>query len=156
MASLNTNTTMKKIPRTLNDAFGLTGTNAVREKTAQEKAAREKAPVAAEFESCTERFDRLNIVMEANETTWEPYHILLNDYRSRLATWGIDTGASSRTIDHTLRKASRLKGHTLDILEELHASLQNSELKLSIDIGCRLILAFCLHSNFCFHHRDLS
>jgi hypothetical protein len=89
-------------------------------------AARERAPVAAEFEDCSQRFDRLSSVMEANELTWEPYQILLNDYRSRLATWGSDTGARSRTIDYTLRKSSRLQSQALDLLEHLHESLQNS------------------------------
>lgn len=62
--------------------------------------ARERAPIAAEFEDCSQRFDRLSSVMEANELTWEPYQILLNNYRSRLAIWGSDTGARSRTIDY--------------------------------------------------------
>jgi len=88
--------------------------------------ARERAPIAAEFEDCSQRFDRLSSVMEANELTWEPYQILLNNYRSRLATWGSDTGARSRTIDYTLRKSSRLQSQALDLLEHLHESLQNS------------------------------
>ena len=88
--------------------------------------ARERAPVAAEFEYCSQRFDRLSTVMEANELTWEPYQILLNDYRSRLATWGSDTGARSRTIDYTLRKSSRLQSQALELLEHLHGRLQNS------------------------------
>lgn len=87
--------------------------------------ARERAPIAAEFEDCSQRFDRLSSVMEANELTWEPYQILLNNYRSRLATWGSDTGARSRTIDYTLRKSSRLQSQALDLLEHLHESLQN-------------------------------
>lgn len=77
-------------------------------------AARERTPVAAEYEDCTQRFDMLNSVMEANESTWEPYQNLLNDYRSRLTTWGVDTGARSRTIDHTLRKSSRLANQVLE------------------------------------------
>jgi hypothetical protein len=89
--------------------------------------ARERAPVAAEFEDCTQRFNRLNQVMEANEQVWEPYQMLLNDYRSRLAIWGTDTGAKSRTIDHTLRKSSHLQSQVLDLLEHLHESLQNSQ-----------------------------
>jgi hypothetical protein len=90
--------------------------------------ARERAALAAEFEDCTQRFDRLSAVMDADELTWERYQILLNDYRSRLATWGTDTGARSRTIDYTLRKSFRLRSRTLELLEHLHESLQNSRL----------------------------
>lgn len=89
--------------------------------------ARERAPIAAEFEDCSQRFDRLNAVMEANESTWDPYQMLLNDYRSRFMVWGHDTGAQSRTIDYTLRKSNRLQSKALYILEHLQESLQNSK-----------------------------
>jgi hypothetical protein len=89
--------------------------------------ARERAPIAAEFEDCTQRFDRLNQVMEVNEQVWEPYQMLLNDYRSRLTIWGTDTGAKSRTIDHTLRKSSPLQLQALRLLDHLRESLQDSQ-----------------------------
>jgi glucuronate isomerase len=87
-------------------------------------AARDRAPLAAEFEDCTQRFDRLGSVMEADESTWEPYQALLNDYRTRLSIWGTEVG--SVTIDHTLRKSSHLRSQTLELLEHLQETLQNS------------------------------
>jgi hypothetical protein len=87
-------------------------------------AARDRAPLAAEFEDCTQRFDRLGSVMEADESTWEPYQALLNDYRTRLSIWGTEVG--SIMIDYTLRKSSQLRSQTLELLEHLHETLQNS------------------------------
>jgi hypothetical protein len=79
------------------------------------------APVAAKFEDCGNSFSRL---CRALRSPFPPAISTLADenYASFLA-WGNDTGAATRSLDHTLRKASELRETTLTLLQDLHELL---------------------------------
>jgi hypothetical protein len=52
----------------------------------------------------------------------------LKDESRRLRVWGNDTGASSRSLDHALRKSSRLQTQVADLLRELLENIQKGGL----------------------------
>ena len=49
--------------------------------------------------------------------------MLTNDNFARFLAWGNDTGAATRSLDHTLRKSSDLKEMTLDLLKDLYVTI---------------------------------
>jgi hypothetical protein len=89
---------------------------------------RASAPIAAQFEDCLQSYDQLCSAMRTNRLAWGTSYTTVDDDLSRLRLWGKNTGASSRTLDrsldHVLRKASNLRETTLQLLLELHESLQ--------------------------------
>lgn len=87
------------------------------------RAVRAKAPLAANFEDCLQAFDRLRATIQANKRDLKDEYILGEDCYSRLRSWGYDSGASSRALDHRLRKSAQLVAATLDLLEELYSIL---------------------------------
>jgi hypothetical protein len=91
------------------------------------RAVRAKAPLAASFEDCLQAFDRLLATTNANKQNLEDEDILAEDCCSRLKTWGHDSGASSRALDHRLRKSSQLATATSELLVELQSILQEGE-----------------------------
>jgi hypothetical protein len=93
------------------------------------RAVRAKAPLAANFEDCLQVFDRLRATIQSNKKDFENEHTLGEDCYSKLRSWGYNSGASSRALDHRLRKPSRLKTTTLELLVELQSKLQEGEQK---------------------------
>jgi hypothetical protein len=91
------------------------------------RAVRAKAPLAANFEDCLQTFDRLRATIHSSKKDLEDEHILGEDCYSRLRSWGHDSGASSRALDHRLRKSSQLGSTTLELLVELQSVLQEGE-----------------------------
>lgn len=92
---------------------------------------RRSTPIAAGFEDCLQLFEQLVSAMEADSTTWKPAEVVpLKDEFSRLRAWGNDTGASSRSLDHALRKASKLQRQVSDLLDELRDNTQKGKLSL--------------------------
>ena len=96
-------------------------------RTQQSQALRAKAPIRAHFEDCVQAFDRLCSAINANMTASEEEIILVEDCYSRLRSWGQDSGASTRALDHGLRKSSELGAHTLNLLSDLHSILHEGE-----------------------------
>ncbi|KAH8746034.1 hypothetical protein BGZ57DRAFT_777998 [Hyaloscypha finlandica] len=91
------------------------------------RAVRANAPLAANFEDCLQAFDRLRATIYSSKKDLEDEHNLGEDCYSRLRTWGHDSGASSRALDHRLRKSPQLGTSTLDLLAELQSILQEGE-----------------------------
>ncbi|KAI0127980.1 hypothetical protein BJ170DRAFT_397576 [Xylariales sp. AK1849] len=83
------------------------------------RALRAKAPVAARFEDCLQAFGRLCTALRANLPASEHVDSLADDCMFRLISWGHDSGASNRMLDHKLRRSSRPRDNTLDLLKEL-------------------------------------
>ncbi|KAE9378878.1 hypothetical protein N431DRAFT_478014 [Stipitochalara longipes BDJ] len=92
----------------------------------QTRAVRAKAPLAANFEDCLQAFDRLRATIQSSKKDLEDEYILGEDCYSRLKNWGQHSGASSRALDHRLRKCSELGTATLDLLSELGSILQET------------------------------
>lgn len=87
--------------------------------------ARRQTPIAAEFEDCVQLFYQLCSAMEADAATWEGSDTPLNDLFSRFKAWGSDSRASTRSLDYTLRKASRLRDQILELLKPFKIELQS-------------------------------
>lgn len=83
----------------------------------------EAAPVAAKFEDCHNCFNRLCAALRNRSPSAVPSAIstLADDNYAKFLAWGNDTGAATRSLDHTLRKASDLREMTLDLLTDLHS-----------------------------------
>lgn len=85
------------------------------------------APIAALFEDCLQCFAELCTIMEVNEDAWKPQHVMVDGSFSKFRDWGRDTLAFNRSLDHALRKASRLQETTKDMLETLLSTLHDSK-----------------------------
>lgn len=88
----------------------------------------DRAPIAAEFEECSQLFQLLCSAIEANPRIWKAYHLTVVDHRDALAAWGAETGATSYVLDHALRKSSTLQQHVLELLQDCSGDLQRSKL----------------------------
>ena len=104
----------------------------------------EIAPIAALFEDCLQYFEQLCTIMESDEAAWQPRHILIDDYFSKFRDWGSNTGASSRALDHALRKASRLQETTKDLLQDLRTTLHTSKTAISFCLCERPLRCHCI------------
>ena len=80
----------------------------------------EAAPVAAKFEDCHNGFYKLCGKLKDSHSK---ISMLANDNFARFLAWGNDTGAATRSLDHTLRKSSDLKEMTLDLLKDLYVTI---------------------------------
>jgi hypothetical protein len=98
------------------------GPKALRDREAQRLLVRAKAPLAAQFEDCAEAVKQLHTALNANPSLSEQtqLRILIERCLRRLTSWGHDTGATSRVLDHSLRRASKPRSSTLTLLKELH------------------------------------
>ncbi len=107
------------------DHSGPPGSKAHRTKETQRLRAR--APLAAQFEDCAQAVRQLHAALNANPSISEqaPLRILIERCFRRLIAWGNDTGASSRTLDHSLRRAAGPQSSTLTLLKELHELVVN-------------------------------
>ena len=101
------------------------GSKAVRTKEAQQFRA--KGPLAAQFEDCVQALKRLFAALSANASISEQIPIYTRTERcmSRLISWGHDSGASSRVLDHNLRRSSKPRNLTLRLLKELHENVHH-------------------------------
>src|SRR6266536_794784 len=90
------------------------------------------APVAAKFEDCHQCFTRLCVALKTLPSTSDLD--LAEDSFAKFLAWGNDTGAMSRSLDHTLRKASAHQKKTLELLTTLHSTLME---------GMRLFIFKC-------------
>lgn len=102
---------------------------------------RTRAPVAAQFEDCTQAFVRLSDSLTAdsdnfhpalddpttkNGTEATPLHERAQHFRRTFSAWGNDSGASSRTLDHALKESPSLMRQTMYLLEDLYSTLERS------------------------------
>ncbi len=81
----------------------------------------EAAPVAAKFEDCHNCFNKLCTALRSRSPS--AISTLADDNFAKFLAWGNDTGAATRSLDHTLRKSSDLKEVTLDLLKHLHLAI---------------------------------
>jgi hypothetical protein len=79
------------------------------------------APVAAKFEDCHQYFNRLCVALKEYASPSDAD--LAEDSFARFLGWGNDTGATTRSLDHALRKASGHQKKTLELLTNLHSTL---------------------------------
>jgi hypothetical protein len=72
------------------------------------------------FEDCQQNFERMCVTATRFE---DPNSVQVEDNYGKFLAWGNDSGASSRTLDHALRKDSPLSAMTLDLLKTLYKKL---------------------------------
>jgi len=96
--------------------------DALTSRKVQKLLVRAKAPLAAQYEDCAQAVKQLYTALSANPLASEqaPLRILIERCLRHLISWGHDTGASSRVLDHSLRRASKPRSTTLTLLKELH------------------------------------
>jgi len=82
------------------------------------------APVAAKFEDCQQWFDKLCVALKEHPSLFNLD--LAEESLAKFRAWGNDTGAMTRSLDHTLRKASAHQKKTLELLTTLHSTLLES------------------------------
>ena len=54
-------------------------------------------------------------------------YLIVDDCFSKFRDWGSNTGASSRSLDHALRKSSELQQTTKELLKDLFSTLSHSK-----------------------------
>jgi hypothetical protein len=88
---------------------------------------RARAPLAAQFEDCAQAVKQAHAALNADTSVEKqtPLRALIGRCLGRLVTWGHETGASSRLLDHSLRRASKPRDNTLTLLKELHERVQD-------------------------------
>ncbi|KAK4201003.1 hypothetical protein QBC40DRAFT_264559 [Triangularia verruculosa] len=96
---------------------GVLSTHHARDLTQQVRA---KAPLAAHFEDCTQALQQLHSAINANPSVAN-LRDLAERCLSKLTSWGHDTGASSRRLDHALRWTKGPQQSTQLLLEGLHS-----------------------------------
>jgi len=101
--------------------------HATRSKGLDKQTLRAKAPLAAQFEDCAQAVKQVHSALNTDPSVEKhtSLHALVGRCLGRLTTWGHETGASSRLLDHSLRRASRLRNNTLTLLQDLHDRFQD-------------------------------
>lgn len=94
----------------------------VQQRHQESRLLRAKAPIAARFEDCFQAFQQLSDSLQVNESNTE-LHRISKEHELRFKIWGDDSGASSRALDHALRKCPVVKRQTLSLLKELRSTL---------------------------------
>lgn len=84
------------------------------------------APIAALFEDCLQHFERLRAATVESRQI-KPLHSMVDGCFSKFRMWGSDTGAPDGSLDHALRKSSRLEQTTKDLAEDLLSTLRTSK-----------------------------
>ncbi|KAK0726356.1 hypothetical protein B0T21DRAFT_371426 [Apiosordaria backusii] len=102
---------------------GVGGWKAHRETESQKLRA--KAPLAAQFEDCAQALRQLHLAITSDSSDGT-LRDLVERCLQRLTAWGHDTGASSRRLDHSLRRAIKPQDSTLMLLKGLHESIVNA------------------------------
>jgi hypothetical protein len=111
----------------------------------ESRGLRAKAPVAAHFEDCVQAFQRLSDSLQVNQSNSE-LHNISKDCALRLQLWGEGSDASSRALDYALKGSPEVKRQTLRLLEDLHSTLEEGELKPSKSIYVQESLSLNLFS----------
>jgi hypothetical protein len=87
----------------------------------QHRSLPQTAPLAAKFESCKQAFETICIAIAPSNSN------SVEDSFGKFLAWGNDTGASTRSLDRTLRKTSSLSEVTEDLLMGLYSKLQEGK-----------------------------
>ncbi|KAH8881119.1 hypothetical protein GQ53DRAFT_599373, partial [Thozetella sp. PMI_491] len=91
---------------------------------------RARAPVAANLEDCIQAFAKLCSALDANRSAAADAYITADNCRSRLISWGHESGASSNSLDQALRWSVELRHATLDLLRDLDRILSSSNAEI--------------------------
>jgi hypothetical protein len=100
------------------------------ERLREHRSLRAKAPIAAQFEDCVQAFTQLSDSLQV-KLSKSSLQEVSKGCDARLMLWAVESGASSRLLDYTLRGRPGLKRQTLRLLEELHETLKNGKSELS-------------------------
>jgi hypothetical protein len=90
---------------------------------------REASPILTSFNKCLKLIDQLSSPQDTYDLAWTGSRISFDAHASKLRAWGNDTGATSWSLDHTLRKASLLQQQVLLLLNGLQYDLQTGKAK---------------------------
>jgi hypothetical protein len=99
--------------------------------------ARSNAPIAAQYEECSQILRQLHAAFLAKEFKdgEMDLRILTEQCLTRLISWGENSRASSRLLDHALRRSSRPRNDTLRLLKDLHEILQSGMQPVSYPVA---------------------
>ncbi|KAK1835681.1 transcription activator GutR [Podospora conica] len=100
-----------------------TGSRPKDQKLLEKHVWRAKAPLAAEFEDCTQSSIRLTDALQANRPHLNKLRDLGQECKDRLAFWGENSGATTRTLDYNLKCSPMLVQQTLTLLDDLNKAL---------------------------------
>lgn len=84
---------------------------------------RAKAPLAAQFEDCVQASIRLTDALQANRPRLNKLRHLGQECKDRLAFWGENSGATTRTLDYNLKCSPTLVQQTRALLNDLNQAL---------------------------------
>ena len=84
---------------------------------------RAKAPLAAQFEDCVQASIRLTDALQANRPRLNKLRDLGQECKDRLAFWGENSGATTRTLDYNLKCSPALVHQTQALLDDLNTAL---------------------------------
>ncbi|KAK0663014.1 hypothetical protein QBC41DRAFT_259930 [Cercophora samala] len=101
------------------------GWKAQRVRARESQEVRAKAPLAAQFEDCTQALRQLQTAIDADPSL-DNLRDIADRCLDQLKAWGLNTGATSRRLDHSLRRAKDLQSNTLMLLKELHELIVNA------------------------------
>jgi len=90
----------------------------------ESRGLRAKAPIAAQFEDCSQASVRLADALQANRQGSDELRNLAQYCNDRLGFWGDDSGASSRVLDYALACSPTLMRQTHLLLADLHSTLE--------------------------------
>lgn len=100
-----------------------TGNRPKDQKRLVKRVRRAKAPLAAQFEDCVQASIRLTDALQANRPRFNKLRDLGQECKDRLAFWGENSGATTRTLDYNLKCSPALVQQTQALLDDLNQAL---------------------------------
>lgn len=100
-----------------------TGNRPKDQKRLVKRVRRAKAPLAAQFEDCVQASIRLTDALQANRPRFNKLRDLGQECKDRLAFWGENSGATTRTLDYNLKCSPALVHQTQALLDDLNQAL---------------------------------
>ncbi|KAK4167894.1 hypothetical protein QBC43DRAFT_125765 [Cladorrhinum sp. PSN259] len=90
--------------------------------------------INSEFGNCASKLDEICTAFrdspQLSEESLRPVATILLRCSQVLTSWGQDTGASSSVLDHSLRRASKLRTSTVILLQELNELIKHTAVHL--------------------------
>ena len=95
-------------------------------KLEQARGLRARAPIAAQFEDCSQSIQRLSEPLMVHDADSD-VHRLARECLIRLNKWGHGSGASTRALDYSLKECPGIRQHTLDLLKDLNECIETGK-----------------------------
>ncbi|KAK3318119.1 hypothetical protein B0H66DRAFT_516243 [Apodospora peruviana] len=105
------------------------------QRSQQNLALKAKAPIAANLEDCLQSFARLCAILTSTGAEFDGLAKLADDCLARLASWGHESGTSSKALDHALRFSTELRETTLDWLTDLRGILEKANDGITLQLA---------------------